>query len=50
MEHNAMWHRERGRSVIGSVQWALDTTYDLAQISRKKEPKLIKIAAVWKKA
>jgi ribonuclease HI len=48
-ERNAMWHGEGGRSVTGSVQWALDTTYDLAQIGRKKEPKPIKIAAVWKK-
>ncbi|KAK1612485.1 hypothetical protein QYE76_036158 [Lolium multiflorum] len=44
-----MWHGEGGRSVSGSVQWALDTTYDLAQIGRKKEPKPIKIAAVWNK-
>jgi hypothetical protein len=29
-ERNVVLHGEGGRSVVGSVQWALDTTYDLA--------------------
>ena len=47
-ERNAMWHGEGGRSVIGSVRWVLETTYDLAQIGKKKIDKPVQTKSQWK--
>jgi hypothetical protein len=38
-ERNAVSHGESQRSVIGSVRWAVDTTYDLARLGKRKTKK-----------
>jgi ribonuclease HI len=48
-ERNAIWHNEGGRSIVGSVRWVLDTTFDLAQLGKKKGPKIGKTIARWSK-
>jgi hypothetical protein len=41
--------KEGGRSVVGCVRWALDTTYDLAHVRKKKVTKPITAVLLWKK-
>lgn len=48
-ERNARRHGEGGRNIIGSVRWALDTTYDLAQFGKNHSPTPIKTLSSWKK-
>jgi ribonuclease HI len=48
-ERNAVWHDEHGRSVTALVRWALETTYDLAQLGRKKVSTQPKQVARWVK-
>jgi len=46
-ERNAVWHGEGGRSVIDSVRWALEITFDLAQIGKTKKDKPVKAKPQW---
>jgi ribonuclease HI len=48
-ERNALWHGEGGRGILRSVRWALETTYDLAQLGRMKKINTIKATPQWKK-
>jgi hypothetical protein len=49
MERNAVWHGESSRSISASVKWAMETTYDLAQLGNMKQPKVPKVKSVWRK-
>lgn len=48
-ERNAVWHGNGGCTVSASVRWVLDTTYDLAQMGKRKEPKPVMQQPSWKK-
>jgi hypothetical protein len=48
-ERNSLWHGKGERSVIGSVRWAMETTFDLAQLGKKKATIAMKVIAKWNK-
>jgi ribonuclease HI len=48
-ERNAMWHGNGGKSISASVRWVLETTFDLAQLGKKKVTKKAKAIPSWKK-
>jgi hypothetical protein len=48
-ERNDIWHGGGGRSITASVRWVFETTFDLAQLRKKKPPKLEKPKPRWTK-
>jgi hypothetical protein len=49
LERNSVWHGNEGQSIIGSVHWVMESTFDLAQLGKKKASMLTKKIRQWQR-